>query len=219
MKLRILGLIGGALAVMFASQGASAGPFEDGLVAYESGNYAAAARLWRPLAEAGNIPAERNMAVLYLNGQGVPRNLGTAANWYGAAAAQGDQNAGFRLRDYQAQGPDGFQRWTRAFEQDRIGANAGNPVAQFSLSMDYAIGCSVPQDYKLAADWLRKAADQGFVPAERRLADFYHRGIGVPQDETLAALWNKRASAGPSPVPVQFGSAPIPVPAAPSPRY
>jgi len=48
--------------------------FGDGVVAYERGDYAAALRLWRPLAEQGNPAAQYNLGVMYREGQSVPQD-------------------------------------------------------------------------------------------------------------------------------------------------
>jgi len=47
-------LIGSIVALVLGSAPASAGPWEDGMVAYNRGDYVPATRLFRPLAEAGN---------------------------------------------------------------------------------------------------------------------------------------------------------------------
>ena len=52
---------GVAVAVMLTGV-AVAGPFEDGVAAYDRGDYATALRLWRPLAEEGNPDAQASSA-------------------------------------------------------------------------------------------------------------------------------------------------------------
>jgi TPR repeat protein len=48
-----------------------AGPLEDGIAAYRSGDYATALRILRPLAEQGNAAAQLNLGSMYAHGQGV----------------------------------------------------------------------------------------------------------------------------------------------------
>ena len=49
-------------------------------------------------------------------------------------------------------------------------AERGDPVAQFELGEIYkGGGLGLPQDYNEAAKWYRKAADQGYAPAETAL--------------------------------------------------
>ena len=54
-----------ALLVSGAAVPAVAGPLEDGLEAYEKGDYATALRLWRPLAEQGDADAQSNLGLMY----------------------------------------------------------------------------------------------------------------------------------------------------------
>jgi hypothetical protein len=58
-----------------------------------NGDYATALRLLRPLAERGNRQAQYNLAVMYANGRGVPRDEAEANRWYRKAAEQGDASA------------------------------------------------------------------------------------------------------------------------------
>jgi hypothetical protein len=61
-------------------------------------------------------------------------------------------------------------------------ADQGNAGAQFGLSVMYANGQGVPQDYAQAARWCRKAADQGDTAAQVFLGSMYANGQGVPRD-------------------------------------
>ena len=71
--------------------------FQDGLAAYERGDYATALREFRPLAEQGYAGAQHNLALMYYSGHGVPQDYGEARRWYRRAAEQGDANAQFNL--------------------------------------------------------------------------------------------------------------------------
>ena len=73
---------------------ASAGSFEDGLAAYERGDYETALREFRPLAEQGDASAQFNLGVIYSNGLGVPQD---SVKWFRLAAEQGLTDAQFRL--------------------------------------------------------------------------------------------------------------------------
>ena len=70
-----------------------AGPFGDGLTAYEKADYTTALRLWRPLAEQGNARAQFNLGLMYANGRGVPQDYAQAVKWYRLAADQGIADA------------------------------------------------------------------------------------------------------------------------------
>ncbi len=60
----------------------------------------------------------------------------------------------------------------------------------------YAEGRGVPQDYKEATSWYRRAAEQGHAPAQLLLGGMYVVGRGVPQDYVLAHMWLNLAGAG-----------------------
>jgi TPR repeat protein len=72
---------------------ALAGPWEDGMVAYNRGDYMPAIRLFRPLAEQGNPKAQSLLGVMYRRGEGVARSSVRAFVWFSRAAARGDAKA------------------------------------------------------------------------------------------------------------------------------
>jgi len=53
----------------------------------------------------------------------------------------------------------------------------------------YENGRGVPQNYKQAAIWYRKAADQGHADAQSNLGLMYANGHGVPQDYVEVDKW------------------------------
>ena len=55
--------------------------FDEGLAAYDRGDYATALREWRPLGEQGNAAAQFFLGLIYDNGQGVPHDYAEAAKW------------------------------------------------------------------------------------------------------------------------------------------
>ena len=79
--------------------GAVAGPWEDGMAAYNRGDYVPAIRLFRPLAEQGNAKAQNVLGVMYRRGQGVARNSVRAFVWFSRAAARGDATAKTELHE------------------------------------------------------------------------------------------------------------------------
>jgi len=79
--------------------GAVAGPWEDGMTAYNRGDYVPAIRLFRPLAEQGHPKAQSVIGVMYRKGEGVARSSARAFMWFSLAAARGDAKAKAELRD------------------------------------------------------------------------------------------------------------------------
>ena len=99
MKRRMV--IGGlvAAAQIWGLAGAFAGPWEDGMTAYNRGDYMPAIRLFRPLAEKGNARAQHLIGVMYHKGEGVARSPVRALAWFSLAARRGDSAAKAKLRD------------------------------------------------------------------------------------------------------------------------
>ena len=69
-----------------------------------------------------------------------------------------------------------------------------DPQAQYKRGTDYWYGNGVPQDYVEAANWFRKAAEQGHAEAQYRLAQMLAIGQGIRQDDTEAANWYRKAA-------------------------
>ena len=70
-----------------------------------------------------------------------------------------------------------------------MAAEQGNTKAQFNLGNGYYTGEGVPQDYKEAFNWYRKAAEQGHSSAQNSLGVMYANGEGVPQNDKEAYIW------------------------------
>jgi len=71
-------------------------------------------------------------------------------------------------------------------------AAQGNAAARFELGSDYTL--APQQDYKRAADLLRRSALQGFAPAQTSLAMLHRAGAGVPEDRIEAYAWLDQAA-------------------------
>ena len=75
-----------------------------------------------------------------------------------------------------------------------ISAEKGDSEAQYKLGTNYHFGrMGVKQDYALAAEWYRKAAEQGNLKAAYYLGTLYQNAQGVPQNYEEAAEWYKLA--------------------------
>lgn len=123
---------------------AAAGPFEDGVTAYDQGDYATALRLLRPLAERGSGEAQYELGRMYAYGDRVPKDPAAATVWFRSA---------FRLLHPLAE--------------------QGDAKGQYLLGEMYSQGLGVPQDLTAAANWLRKATEQGNLGAQYSLGQMY----------------------------------------------
>jgi uncharacterized protein len=150
-------LVGGVLALALVGA-AVAGPLEDGVTAYQNGDYAEALRLWRPLANQGNATAQAHLGVMYTYGRGVPQNDAQAVAWLSTSAAQGNAWGEGRLGEMYLNGQGVSQDYARAHMLFREGAEHGDSLSQDSLGYLYETGKGVPQDYVLAHMWYNLAA-------------------------------------------------------------
>ena len=156
-----------ALAMMLApAVPAHAGPWEDGMAAYDRGDYATALEFWRPLAEQGDSDAQYNLGIMYNDGRGVPQDYAEAVKWWHKAAEQDNVYAQVKLAAMYCSGEgvpqdtaEGLKWWHKAAEQ-------GDAKAQLFLGNSYLGGMGVPQDYVLAHFWFNLAAAQARQKAQ-----------------------------------------------------
>lgn len=80
-------------------------------------------------------------------------------------------------------------------------AAAGDIPSEIKAADAYAAGNGsqrdarqLAADYKQAAMWYQKAANQGSVGAQIHLADLYRDGRGVPRDMAQAVAWYRKAA-------------------------
>ena len=154
------------LAVGFA-RSVAAGPLEDALAAAERRDYATAIRLWRLLADKGEVDAQYNLGVMYDKGQGVTRDYAVAVSWFRKAADQGFAAAQLSLGVLYENGLGVPQDFTTAVSWYRRAADQGNTAAQFNLGVMYDNGWGVTQNTVIAHMWFSLAAAMGDRDAAR----------------------------------------------------
>ncbi len=103
--------------------------FDEGMAAYDRGDYATALREWYPLAEQGDAEAQFNLGLMYRKGLGVPRHYAEAVKWYRKAAEQGNASAQNNLGVMYAKGQGVPQDNTEAYFWFSLAAVSGDDVA------------------------------------------------------------------------------------------
>lgn len=172
------------LAMLYA--GWSIAGLDEGLEALKKGDYVAAARELRPLAERGSAEAQYRVGLMYEFGKGYDADMAQAIVWLRKAAAQGHVAAEVELGVIYTSGDGVTRDDVQAVGWFRKAATQGSPTAQYNLGMMYAKGQGVPVDDAQAVAWFRKAAEQGFTLALFYLGVAYENGEGVAKDEVLA---------------------------------
>ena len=92
------------VAAAMALSPALAGDLEDGMEAYDGGDYALALAAWTRAAAAGQADAMTAIAGLYATGTGVTRDSRAALTWYRRGARLGDATSQLNLGDMIARG-------------------------------------------------------------------------------------------------------------------
>ena len=144
---------------------------QDGMAAYEAGDYEAAEKHFRAAAELGYGAAQTNLAWMYANGQGVEQDLNEAAKWFRKAAKHGDERAQIDLGDCYFNGSGVKQDHTKAVKWYRKAAEQGNAKAQYELGKCYHEGKGVEKDMAEAVKWYRLAAEQDNTDAKEALKE------------------------------------------------
>jgi hypothetical protein len=135
--------------------------FEEGMAAYERGDYASTVKEWRPLAEQGDSTAQHHLAWLYLIGHGVPQDYEEAVRWFRKAAEQGDSDAQTNLGSLYLLGDRIPQDYAESLKWLRAAAAQRHPMAQTKLGIMYEGGHGVPQDRVQAHMWFSLASAEG----------------------------------------------------------
>ena len=133
-------------------------PLEDGVAAYQRGDFATALRLFQPLAEHGDASAQCNIGVMYEQGRGVAQNYREAMRWFRLAAVQGNSSAQSNLGVMYHKGQGIAQDYGEAMKWYRMAAEQRNPEAQFNLGVMFEEGRGVAQDRVRAHMWYNLAA-------------------------------------------------------------
>lgn len=92
-----------ALALTISAR-SDAGPFEDGVLAYDQGRYGVAKALFEGLVVSGDASAEAMLGIMYFNGQGVVQDRYIAAIYFYKGARRANPNAQLALGSLYIQG-------------------------------------------------------------------------------------------------------------------
>lgn len=107
------------LAALLLLGGCGGPSFEEGMTAYQQGDYEKAAAIWDKVARSGHPGAQYYLGNLHRAGLGVAEDPAEAAGWFRRAARQGHAQAQFNLAYLHAEGrgvkrdPASAYKWYR----------------------------------------------------------------------------------------------------------
>lgn len=143
--------------------------FDQGVAAYDSGDYQTAYRIWDELARDNDLAAMRNVAQLLRQGKGVQKDPKRAFKLYTEAAEKGLVTAMANVGDMYLSGEGVEKNAEAAAAWYARAATAGLSLAQWKLADMYDTGVGVQKDPARARALLERAARNGYAPAQAKL--------------------------------------------------
>jgi TPR repeat protein len=191
----LIAILFAALAGPSFAQSLVTGSYDEGMRAFDAGDYAKALEHWGPLAEGGDAVAQYSLGKLLENGGGrVEKDPVEAAKWYERSANQGVSAAQNNLGLMYAQGrgvPRDTERaahlWLSAAEKDHV-------IAQFNLGLAYYRGEGVAENKNVAVRWFRRSGELGLADAQYALGQVIRLGL-IEAEKGEALSWYQLAAA------------------------
>jgi len=174
----------------------SLGIFSEKGVGMSQPTPAEALEWYKRAAQQGSLDAATNIALMYADGIGIPKDPAQAITWFRQAAEKGESTAQYNLGLIYARGeaiaPDAKEaiRWlTAAADQDVVPA----AMDLAALYMRPLPGMAADRDQ--AVHYYEKAADLGSARAEAILGNIFAQGTQGKPDYDQAVKWYRKAAA------------------------
>lgn len=155
--------------------------FDEGVRAYDAGDHSAAFDIWLPLAKAGDLAAQRNVAHLLRNGMGTEADPVRALFFYERAARSGLASAALNAGMMRLEREADYFNARKAREWLTLAATAGSPIAQWELSRLLETGEGGREDPEGARLLLQQAAEAGHEEAKARLEELMAPPVAKPE--------------------------------------
>jgi TPR repeat protein len=179
------------LALLLLPHVASAGPLEDGKAAYARGDFETAIKLWLPLANHGNVEAQRGLG--QANGA---ENFPEAMKWYRKAADQGDADSQYSIGAMYDHGWGVKQDYAEALKWFRKAGDQEYVPALDYLGTMYRDGHGVKQDnvqaymcFSLAVAKSKSERGAQFLAQDRDGIAAKMTPQQIAESKRLAAAW------------------------------
>lgn len=127
-----------------------------GIAAYEAGNYKLALKLYEEAVRLGNSTAQFNAGSMYYTGKGMTVDMAKALFWYEKAAEHGVADAQFTCGVMYYNGDGTTINYDKAVYWHEKAAAQGVADSQFICGIMYSTVNKVKSEY-----WLEQAAEQG----------------------------------------------------------
>ncbi len=171
--------------------------WQEGVIAFEDGNYGKAFEEFRPLE---NSPDAKYF--LYYMGRmyqfglgGVPKDITRAVNYYYKATQAGDSRGAVELGSIYFKGEDLPPDYPLAKQWFEYAFAQGNPVAAHNLGIIYENGVGgVNADIGRAFEYFLFSANKGYDEAQKKVGIMMFEGLGTPQDYSMGVKYLLKAA-------------------------
>lgn len=167
--LRVARLVCGVCGVclfLISAAAVGASTLDDGIKAYESGDYQTAIEKWQTLIRQGSADGLYFLGVMYAGGKGLAQDKTKAFQLYSEAAQKDHISAQYNLGMQYATGEGVAQDFSKAEYWWTKAAERGLMQAQFNLGNLYYYGLTGEKNPAAARKWLTLAAQQGSLHAK-----------------------------------------------------
>ncbi|MDR2800902.1 MAG: sel1 repeat family protein [Desulfovibrio sp.] len=169
---------------------------QKGAAARDAGDFSAAKKIFRPLAEKGDDNAGFALGLMAARGEGGQQDYREAERWWKVSAASGNPLSQFNLGLLYYTGALGDKNYARAKALWSAAALQKQPDALYGLGILLVNGAEgVPKDLAGGLKNFEQAAAFGHAMAEFELGNAYNAGEGVKKDRKKAEEYYKKAAA------------------------
>tara|TARA_B100000686_G_C16773602_1_gene966912 strand:+ start:290 stop:1630 length:1341 start_codon:yes stop_codon:yes gene_type:complete len=167
--------------------------FDQGVRAFNAGDYEMALRSFLKLAHRGDPQSQYYLAYMYDVGHGLTSDPNEAARWYLRSAEQNYMPAVVYAGYIYATGHGVSKDMDKAKGWYERAAASGDIIAQNNLGSLLLAENTRDSQYK-AAQWFMSAAIKGSPSAQYNLANMYREGTGIRRNLEEASKWYLRAA-------------------------
>jgi hypothetical protein len=144
--------------------------FDEGVAAYDSGDFAGAYAIWLPLAKAGDLGAMRNVGHMLRLGVGVEQDIERALWFYERAARAGLASAALNAGMLRIEPGTSYYDVQKGAEWLDLAAVGGSPDAMWELAQLIEREEKTAKNTRAAQALIRQAGALGHEQALKRLA-------------------------------------------------
>ena len=148
--------------------------------------------LLKKKAETGDVQAMRTLAMAYMEGNGVAKNIDEVFNWMEKAAELGDAESQADLADMLR----AMEEFNVAFSWEKKAAEQNYPKSQYNLGYCFREGIGTQKNPEKSFFWFSKAANNGLANAQCSVGVCYLLGHGTQTDYQQAIHWLEQAANG-----------------------